>query len=120
MKTLLLPVALALVLAPASMHGQSYSSGQHVWPAFEGWEKNEDGSANFVFGYMNENWVEELDVPVGPDNRLEPGAVDQGQPTHFYTRRQQFVFKVQVPKDWGKKDLVWTLNVRGKAEKAYA
>src|SRR3954466_2053930 len=97
-----------------------YASGQNVVPVFEGWERNPDGSFNMVFGYMNRNYEEDLDVPVGPDNHFEPGTPDQGQPTHFYPRRQQFVFKVSVPKDWGKKDLVWTLNVRGKTEKAFA
>jgi hypothetical protein len=72
-----------------------------------------------VFGYFNRNYEEELDVPVGPDNRIEPGAPDQGQPAHFYARRQEFVFKVKVPADWGEKDLVWTLNFRGKTEKAF-
>jgi hypothetical protein len=89
-------------------------------PAFEGWERNPDGSFNMVFGYMNRNYEQQLDIPVGPDNMIEPGLADQGQPTHFYVRRQQFVFKVRVPKDWGKKDLVWTLRVNGKTEKAYA
>jgi hypothetical protein len=97
-----------------------YVSGQNVVPVFEGWESNPDGTFNMVFGYMNRNYEEEVDIPVGPNNSIEPGGVDQGQPTHFYARRQQFVFKVKVPKDWGKKDLVWTLNVRGRVEKAYA
>jgi hypothetical protein len=30
------------------------------------------------------------------------------------------MFKVRVPKDWGNKDLVWTLTHRGHTEKAYA
>jgi hypothetical protein len=72
-----------------------------------------------VFGYMNRNYEEEVDVPVGPDNQIEPGGPDQGQPAHFYARRQQFMFKVRVPKDWGSKDLVWTLTSHGKTEKAY-
>ena len=97
-----------------------YASGQNVVPVFEGWERNPDGSFMMVFGYMNRNYEQEIDVPVGPDNKIEPGTPDQGQPTHFYTRRQQFVFKVRVPADWGKKDLIWTLNVAGKPEKAYA
>ena len=97
-----------------------YANGQDVVPAFEGWERNADGSFNMVFGYMNRNYEEEIDLPVGPDNMIEPGPADQGQPTHFYVRRQQFVFKVRVPKDWGKKDLIWTLRVNGKTEKAYA
>jgi hypothetical protein len=103
--------------SPAQIH---YVSGQDVVPVFEGWERNADGSFDFVFGYMNRNYEEELDIPVGPNNQLEPGGLDQGQPAHFYTRRQQYVFRVRVPKDWGKKDLVWTLTSRGKTEKAYA
>ena len=118
MKKLL--VLVALVLAPVAMRGQSYSSGQVVWPAFEGWEKNSDGSANFVFGYMNENWEEELDVPVGPGNTFEPGPADRGQPTHFLPRRNRFIFRVRVPAEFGDKEMVWTLTTQGKALKAYA
>jgi len=111
----------ALFLAPSAAAPQiHYASGQNVVPVFEGWERNGDGSFNMVFGYMNRNYEEALDVPVGPDNFLEPGGVDQGQPAHFYTRRQQYVFKVRVPKDWGKKDLVWTVTSHGKTERAYA
>ena len=96
-----------------------YATGQNVVPVFEGWERDSDGSFNMVFGYMNRNYEEDVDVPVGPNNALEPGGVDQGQPAHFYPRRQQYVFSVRVPKDWGKKDLVWTLTSHGKTEKAY-
>ena len=98
----------------------SYSRGQNVSPAFEGWEKNDDGSFNMMFGYMNRNWEEEVDVPIGPDNNISPGVPDQGQPTHFQPRRNRFVFKVRVPADWGKKELVWTLTTKGKTEKAFA
>jgi hypothetical protein len=111
---------LVVISGPRSATQVRYASNQNVVPVFEGWERNPDGSFNMVFGYMNRNYEEELDVPVGPDNQLEPGVPDQGQPTHFYARRQQFVFKVTVPKDWGKKDLIWTLNVHGKTEKAFA
>ena len=98
----------------------SYQKGQSVSPAFEGWEQNDDGSFNMLFGYMNRNWEEELDLPVGPNNDITPGQPDQGQPTHFYPRRNRFVFKVKVPKDWGNKELVWTLTAYGKTEKAFA
>jgi hypothetical protein len=112
-------VVFFFVAAPAFSQIR-YASGQDVVPVFEGWERNDDGSFTFVFGYMNRNYEEELDVPVGPNNSLEPGGIDQGQPAHFYTRRQQYVFTVPVPKDWGKKDLVWTLTSHGKTEKAFA
>jgi hypothetical protein len=115
----------ALVLAVAlafgdSTRAQSYSRGQNASPAFEGWESNPDGSFNFLFGYMNRNWEEEIDVPIGPDNNIEPGGPDQGQPTRLLPRRNRFVFRVRVPQDWGQKELVWTLVTKGKTEKAYA
>jgi hypothetical protein len=69
---------------------------------------------------MNRNWEEELDIPVGPDNLISPGPADQGQPTHFLPRRNRFVFKVRVPKDWGDQELVWTVTANGKTERAYA
>ncbi len=104
----------------ASTQMLTYARGQNVSPAFEGWEKNDDGSFNMMFGYMNRNWEEEVDVPPGPDNCISPGPCDQGQPTHFLPRRNRFVFKVRVPKDWGSKELIWTLTSKGKTERAHA
>ena len=94
--------------------------GDDVVPVFEGWEKNTDGSFAMVFGYMNRNYQEQPEIPIGPDNSFSPGPPDRGQPTHFYNRRQQFMFEVQVPADFGKKELVWTLVRDGRTEKAYA
>ena len=61
---------LALLTLATSVNAQSlsYNSGQNVAPGYEGWEKDPDGTKFFVFGYMNRNWEEEIDVPVGPDN----------------------------------------------------
>ena len=98
----------------------TYSKGQSVSPAYEGWMPNEDGSFTMYFGYMNTNWLEEFDIPVGRDNDIEPGGPDQGQPTHFYPRRNPFLFTIRVPKDFGAKELIWTLTTHGRTEKAYA
>ena len=99
----------------------SYSSGQNVSPAYEGWEAGADGVKYFVFGYMNRNWQEELDVPVGPENSFNAGGADQGQPTHFLPRRNRFVFRVPVPAGFKDTDeLIWTLTTQGKTEKAFA
>jgi hypothetical protein len=98
---------------------QQLPRGQNVAPAFEGWEENPDGSFNLVFGYFNRNWEEEPHVPIGPNNSIAPGDPDQGQPTHFFPRRVKFVFRVRVPKDFGKNEVVWTLTVNGKTERAY-
>ena len=115
--------ALALVVAPALAGAQSlsYNSGQNVAPGYEGWEEDADGTKYFLFGYMNRNWEEELDVPVGAANGFAPGTPDQGQPTHFLPRRNRFVFRVKVPASFTAKDeLVWTLTTNGVTEKAYA
>jgi autonomous glycyl radical cofactor GrcA len=91
-----------------------------VSPAYEGWWPNDDGSFTMFFGYMNSNWQQELDIPVGPENSIEPGGPDQGQPTHVYPRRNPFLFTIRVPKDFGNKEFVWTLTTNGKTERAYA
>ncbi len=113
-------VAFAVLVACQQANAQlSYQQGQNVSPAYEGWEENDDGSFNLVFGYMNRNWLEELSVPVGPENNISPGPADQGQPTHLLPRRNRYVFKVRVPADFGDQELVWTLTTNGKTEAAY-
>ena len=111
-------VGLAMLVAPAWAQGPR-ARGQSVAPAFEGWEQNDDGSFTLLFGYMNRNWDEVLDVPIGPANRLEPGGLDRGQPTHFLPRRNRHVFRVRVPADFGRQELVWTLTTQGQTAQAY-
>ena len=112
--------ALAQVQLPTAVPQTQFSTGQDVVPVYEGWLRNKDGTFTFVFGYFNRNWKEELAIPAGPDNKLEPGEPDRGQPTYFLPRRQPWVFRVTVPKDWGQKELVWTITAHGRTEKAYA
>ena len=114
--------ALLLALGTVgSAQSLSYSSGQNVAPSYEGWEEDADGTKYFVFGYMNRNREEELDVPVGPANGFAPGDADRGQPTHFLPRRNRFIFRVRVPDGFTEKnELVWTLTTNGKTTKAYA
>lgn len=88
-------------------------SGASVTGAFEGWYKNTDGSISILVGYFNRNQKQTLDIPVGPDNHIDPGGPDQGQPTHFLPRRQWGVFTVNVPKDFGNKRLTWTITANG-------
>src|SRR3954463_6056516 len=94
-------------------------SGQGVAPVYEGFDINPDGSFNMWFGYMNRNYEEEIDIPVGANNTFEPGG-DRGQPTHFTTRRHKDVFKVTVPKEFVGKTLVWKLTTHGKTEQVIA
>ena len=121
MKKVLIVLGVAGAAAVASAQNLSYTKGQTVAPAYEGWEQASDGTKYFVFGYMNRNWEEEIDAPIGAENGFAPGNPDQGQPTHFLPRRNRFIFKVRVPATFKEKDeLVWTLTTHGKTEKAYA
>lgn len=97
-----------------------YETGRGASPVYEGYVDNDDGSYTMLFGYMNDNWEEELNVPIGPNNSFSPGAADRGQPTHFLPRRNRYVFRVQVPADFGNDELVWTLITdKGQTQKAY-
>lgn len=106
--------------------------GQSVQPVYEGFEPNPDGSYTMWFGYLNRNYEEAPDIPVGDNNFFQiadgvreagplnpgllaedPGATDRGQPAYFYPRRQLFVFGVQVDADFVGKELVWTLSHNG-------
>src|SRR6188474_3352880 len=65
--------------------GPARERGASITPAFEGWYENQDGSFSLLIGYYNRNTKEALDIPIGPNNRIEPGPPDQGQPTFFET-----------------------------------
>jgi hypothetical protein len=111
------PYSFAQIPSSIPYTGQ-YNRGQDVVPVYEGWKPNPDGTFTMYFGYFNRNYQEELDIPLGPNNSIDPGG-DRGQPSHFYPRRHLFVFKVVVPKDWGlERRVIWTLNLRGKANTA--
>jgi hypothetical protein len=122
-----LSTALALVCPAMSVHGGAQqtraplpleplgTSEEAVFPAFEGWGPLKDGEKVFLLGYYNRNKDQALDIPIGPDNQIEPGGPDYGQPTHFETGRQHGVFTIRVPKDFGTRKLTWTLTASGQA-----
>jgi hypothetical protein len=106
--------SVVLFAAPQLPLEPKHDSGQGVTGAFEGWYKNPDGTCNILIGYYNRNLKQDLDIPVGPNNKIEPGGPDQGQPTHFLPGRQWGVFTITVPKDFGDKRLTWSITVNGK------
>lgn len=130
-------LATLAVLAPAAAGGQEidipdtqiqYNRGQNVAPLYEGWIRNPDGTIDMWFGYLNRNYEEVLHVPVGPDNRVEPGGPDRGQPSVFVPRRRRggavmrresYVFRVSLPADFGEEDeIVWTVTAHGRTDRA--
>jgi hypothetical protein len=95
-----------------------YAHGQSVQPVFEGWEKNPDGTYSMWFGYLNRNYEERLNIPVGPQNGF--AGEDMGQTEVFEPRRSRFAFKVVVPANFPKdRDLVWSVTANGVTQSAY-
>ncbi|MBT3529771.1 MAG: hypothetical protein HOF74_00275 [Gammaproteobacteria bacterium] len=119
LKSALVLLASSMALLPVAAAAEqdyeytkhSYRSGQHTEVAYEGWRTNDDGTLRMTFGYFNHNWEEELDIPVGENNRFTTGDADRGQPTHFLPRRNRFTFDVDLPAGFGGDDeLVWEVT----------
>ena len=104
--------------------GHRKATGDIVSPMFNGWIDNGDGSVRMLFGFANHNREETVDIPLGPNNFIEPAQFDGVQPTHFPSHDQRdqtglgfFVgiqergaFAVTVPADMAGTEVVWTLN----------
>ncbi len=91
-------------------------SGQPVIPLFDGWFRRPDGTIDLCFGYHNLNLDQELDIPLGPDNFIEPGRFDGVQPTHFdevpeVYRRRFCVFTVNLTDLAAAPTVVWRLRI---------
>ena len=114
--SVLLCVAAAVLAGHAQLpdNGQiKHARGRNVVPVYEGWFEDPRGAIQVAFGYLNRNYEEAVDIPVGPDNRIQPGPADQGQPTHFPPRREKAVFTVALPSPPPETEVTWTLTHRG-------
>lgn len=98
------------------------ATGEAVAPMFNGWIANDDGSVTMMFGFANQNRTSAQDIPLGPNNKLEPEQFQGAQPTHFpvYNRggfvgiQERGTFGVVVPADMADTEVVWTLTSGGK------
>ena len=99
-----------------------HKSGDLVAPFFDGFYDNGDGTVTFSFGFMNRNTEEIVDIPLGPNNFIEPAQFNGVQPSHFpvYDRRglqgkrERGAFAVTVPANMAGTEVVWTLTHAGR------
>ena len=109
----LLALALGAGPAAAQVPGTLQEFGAPVYPAYEGWYENPDGSITLLAGYFNANTEEVVDVPVGADNHIEPGPPDQGQPTRFTPGRAWGVFTIRIPGGDPDQRVIWHVTANG-------
>ena len=83
--------------------------GLPVIPVMEGWVANKDGTASFSMGFLNKNKVG-VDIPLGPNNYIEPAKYDGQQPTYFPPGRGAGSFAITVPADEINQDVWWYLK----------
>jgi hypothetical protein len=107
-------VAAAVAFAQPLPPEPARDAGSSVTGAFEGWFKNPDGTFSLLLGYFNRNRQQEVDVPIGPNNAIEPGGPDRGQPTHFMPGRGWGLFTVNLPADFGDNKITWTIVANNK------
>ena len=88
------------------------AKGLQVSPTFDGWYRL--GTTTYaLFGYYNRNLEEVVNAPIGPDNKVSPGPIDQGQPTRFFPGQHVGVFAVALPQADSKTEVTWTLTANG-------
>src|SRR5215467_10448396 len=90
---------------------------EQVFPAYEGWGPHKNGAAgaNYALvGFFNRNKDQTIDVPIGPNNHIDPGGPDLLQPTHFEPGREWGVFSLVFPKDQPTRKYTWTLTTNGR------
>ena len=84
--------ALMLVAVSAPSQGQDDQprflsltppDGLPIIPLMEGWIASADGGATISFGFINRNTDQDVYLPVGESNYIEPAEFDGMQPTHF-------------------------------------
>lgn len=96
----------AALLAPATPAEAQPS--RPIYPVYEGYVPNDDGTAVLAFGYYNHNSVA-VEIPAGDANGFDPGPADRGQPTVFEPGRQRNVCLIVLPGDH-QGNLAWTLT----------
>lgn len=85
-------------------------SGLPVIPVMEGWTANPDGTSSISFGSINRNEEDDIDIPIGENNYIEPAKYNGMQPTHFPSGRRTGIFTVTVPAEEADEDIWWYLK----------
>jgi hypothetical protein len=97
-----------VVLAAAAAQAQQ---NQPIYPAYDGFLKNPDGSYTLSFAYFSHN-ADTVTIPPGAGNSFGPAPADRMQPTSFKPGHWRFQCVMVVGPEFDGK-LKWTLGYAG-------
>jgi hypothetical protein len=108
----LVPFTLALALLVAGPRAAVAQQNQPIYPAYDGFLKNADGSYTVAFAYFSHN-ADVVTIPPGQDNSFSSGAADRLQPTVFKPGHWRFQCVMVVGPEFDGK-LSWNLAYAGR------
>src|SRR5688572_6939404 len=103
--------ALVLLLLAPLVPDLVAQQNQPIYPAYDGFLKNPDGSYTIAFAYFSHNANEVTIVP-GPNNSFAPAPGDRMQPTTFKPGHWRFQCVMVVGPEFDGK-MKWTLTYGG-------
>ncbi|MDP3718379.1 MAG: hypothetical protein Q8T13_11495 [Acidobacteriota bacterium] len=104
-------VVSALVAAVALVTAANAQQNQPIYPAYDGFLKNPDGSYTLSFAYFSHN-ADVVTIPPGPNNSFGPAPTDRMQPTTFKPGHWRFQCVMVVGPEFDGK-MKWTLGYAG-------
>ena len=104
-------LALVFVLAGAPAAGPFAQQNQPIYPAFDGFLKNPDGSYTLAFAYFSHN-ADVVTIAPGASNAFAPTPGDRLQPTTFKPGHWRFQCVMVVGPEFDGK-MKWTLTYGG-------
>jgi hypothetical protein len=106
-----LALATGLLLAGPLAGTLVAQRNQPIYPAYDGYIKNDDGSFTIAYAYFSHN-AEVVTIAPGADNQFSPGAPDRQHPTTFHPGHNRFQCVMVVGPDFDGK-LLWNLTYAG-------
>lgn len=100
--------AIGFVVLAEGLSGQQ---NQPIYPVYDGYLKNPDGSYTLSFAYFSHN-ANEVTIAPGPNNSFAPAPGDRLQPTTFLPGHRRYQCVMVVPADFDGR-MRWTLTYGG-------
>lgn len=106
-------LTVVFVLSAPLAHGVAAQQNQPIYPAYDGFLKNPDGSYTLAFAYFSHN-AEPVTIAPGPSNVFAPAPGDRMQPTTFKPGHWRFQCVMVVGPEFDGR-MKWTLTYGGVA-----